>query len=225
MTAQVHRKQGFATGSTTPTTNALRMNKIPDTRQTLIERVKDADDHAAWTEFVMIYRPAVMRFALRRGLQLADAEDVAQRVFVAVARTLKHWDPRRSAGSFRAWLLTTTRNNVINALTRQPTVCAKGGTSALKAMNTHTNRTSIDEQLDWECQRAEFRKAASDIRREFSEDTWQAFWMTAMEERSVADVAKQLNKSTGSVYAARSRIIRRIKRRLEQLQSPVGGEQ
>ena len=196
------------------------MAELPDTRQTLIQRVKDTDNESAWSEFVMIYRPAVFRFALRRGLQAADAEDVTQRVFVAVARAMQRWTPSDSEGSFRAWLLTVTRNQVINAVTRQPIARATGRTSTLNQLAARpADSSGAEEQLDWEYRRAEFRRAAEEIRSEFTDDTWQAFWMSSVEQKPIADVARLLQKPIGSIYAARSRIMRRLKQRVQRLQS------
>jgi RNA polymerase sigma-70 factor (ECF subfamily) len=196
------------------------MSEIPDTRQSLIQRVRSVDDSAAWSEFASIYRPAVIRFALRRGLQPADAEDVAQRVFLATARAMGEWEADESRGSFRAWLLTVTKNAVINAVQRQPKAKASGGTSAFQKMSALDDGAETEElqkALEWEYQRAEFRRAAEDVRPEFHAATWAAFWETAVKEREIAAVAKELQKSVGTVYAARSRVLRRIKQRVEQL--------
>lgn len=196
------------------------MSEIPDTRQSLIRRVRSVEDSAAWSEFASIYRPAVLRFALRRGLQPADAEDVAQRVFLSTARAIKEWEADESRGSFRAWLLMVTKNAVTNAITRRPKAQATGGTSALERLNAVGNsaKTSVlGNALEWEYQRAEFRRAAEDVRTEFQPKTWAAFWQTAVEEREIAVVAKELQKSVGTVYAARSRVLRRIKQRVAQL--------
>lgn len=191
------------------------MERIPDTRQSLLLRVKDPADRDAWAEFVSIYRPAVLRFALRRGLQLADAEDVTQRVFMSVARAIPDWNASKDAGSFRAWLIKVTRNNVINAISRQPRAKASGGTSSVKRWNETLDERTLEEDLDWELRRAEFRDAAEKVKRDFDAATWQAFWLTMVENREISEVAKELGKSTGSIYAARSRVMRRIKKTIE----------
>ena len=54
------------------------MPDFPDTRYSLIERVQDLADEAAWVEFLAIYQPVLYRMARRRGLQDADAQDVIQ---------------------------------------------------------------------------------------------------------------------------------------------------
>ena len=54
--------------------------EYPDTRASLIVRLKDRADEEAWCEFVEVYRPLIYRLACRKGLQHADAEDLAQQV-------------------------------------------------------------------------------------------------------------------------------------------------
>ena len=56
------------------------------------------------------------------------------------------------------------------------------------------------------------------------EQTWQAFWQTAVEGRSPGDVAAQLGMKIGSVYVAKTRVITRLREAYAQLQSvkPTG---
>jgi RNA polymerase sigma-70 factor (ECF subfamily) len=62
------------------------MDEPPGTRHSLILRLRDPADADAWHEFVTLYEPLVYRLARRKGLQDADARDVCQEVFRAVAR-------------------------------------------------------------------------------------------------------------------------------------------
>ena len=78
------------------------MDDSPATRRSLIVKLRDPADSAAWGEFVAIYEPLIYRLARRKGLQDADARDVCQEVFQAVARAIDRWEPDR--GSFRGWL-------------------------------------------------------------------------------------------------------------------------
>jgi RNA polymerase sigma-70 factor (ECF subfamily) len=192
------------------------MSNFPDTRYSLIARLERADDDEAWREFVAVYRPLVYRIARRRGLQHSDADDLTQQVFAAVARAIRSFRPDPSRGRFRSWLARIAQNATINALTRRPRDAAVGGTTMFELLNEHLGRTQCPREIiELELRRSLFRRAAERIRDEFRGTTWQAFWLTAVEGREIAAAASELGISIGSVYAARSRVIYRLKREIE----------
>src|SRR5690242_3517340 len=88
------------------------MAQIPPTRPSLLVRLRDPRDGAAWTEFVELYAPLVYGYARKQGLQDADAADLSQEVLGGVARSIGRleYDPRR--GSFRNWLFTIVRRRL-----------------------------------------------------------------------------------------------------------------
>ena len=110
------------------------MVHLPETRNSLLLKVRDPADAVAWEEFVAIYRPLIYRLARRRGLQDADAEDLAQRVLVSVSEAIRTWEKDERRGTFRAWLLRVARNAIINALTRTRPDAAVGGTSVMEQL-------------------------------------------------------------------------------------------
>ncbi|MFN9879039.1 MAG: hypothetical protein ACK557_11235, partial [Planctomycetota bacterium] len=63
----------------------------PETRHSLIQRLQDGGDDAAWEEFASIYRPIIVRIALRKQLQFDDAEDLAQQVLLLVLKNIGNW--------------------------------------------------------------------------------------------------------------------------------------
>ena len=94
------------------------MPRSPETRPSLLLRIRDAQDHAAWVEFVEVYAPLVHAYARTRGLQDADAADVTQDVLQAVANHAERFDYDPSRGSFRGWLFRITLNKLRDQVAR-----------------------------------------------------------------------------------------------------------
>jgi RNA polymerase sigma-70 factor (ECF subfamily) len=193
----------------------------PETRASLILRLPDAADVAAWDEVLTIYGPLVYRLALRQGLQQTDAEDLVQEVFTAIARSVSRWLERTDRGKFRAWLLRIARNTAINFLTRRPKgAIGTGGDDAARSLAEIPVPTSeLSNQFDLEYRRDVFRWAAERVQEGVTEPTWQAFWLTQVEGRPIADAARQVGMSVGAVYIARSRVMARFRELVSQLES------
>lgn len=190
----------------------------PETRASLILRLRDAADVVAWDEFTEIYAPVVFRVARRQGLQPADADDLVQGVLCAVARTVTQWIERDDRGSFRAWLFRIARNMAINFLTRrkhQP--WSKGGEPAARQLD-RIAAADVSTQFDLEYRREIFTRASEIVRSRVSETTWQAFYRTSVEQKPIEAVAQQLGVSPGSVYIARSRVLKRLRSVVETFQ-------
>ncbi len=111
------------------------MTLTPETRASLLIRVRDRADQAAWHEFVEIYRPVIPRLARQKGLQEVDAEDVAQQVLVAIAKVVeqREHDPKRA--KFRTWLHRVAHNAILNALTRGKPDRGTGDSALLAFLN------------------------------------------------------------------------------------------
>jgi len=188
------------------------MTTIPDTQSSLLVRIRDTRDQAAWEDFCAIYRPVILQMAGRAGIQPMDCEDIAQRVLAAVARSLTRRAHDTQRARFSTWLHRVVHNAIVNAVTRHRSDQAQGGTSALLKLQQQSVFCDINpEGLRLEYHREMFRRAADRIRPEFSGRTWDAFFRTAVGRESVADVARQLSMNPGAIYTARSRVMRRIR--------------
>ncbi|TWU58991.1 ECF RNA polymerase sigma factor SigE [Rubripirellula tenax] len=187
------------------------MTPTPETSESLLIRVRDPEDRAAWDRFDAIYRPVVYRVARRAGWQHCDAEDLTQRVMVSVAKAVPEWRKDHSKGGFRSWLYAIARNALISTLRKSGREPAGGGSEFLLQSQTIEGPASeLERLIDQEHHRSLLRRAAELVRDEFKDTSWQAFWLTTLGELSVPEAAEKLQLSTGAVYAARSRILRRL---------------
>jgi len=185
------------------------------TRPSLLLRVRDPHDDAAWAQFVEIYTPLIYGYCRSRGLQDSDAADVAQETMRAVAKAIGKFDYDPQRGKFRNWLLTVVRSRLHNFLAQQQRQPALAGETTL-LKHEHNATPAADESV-WEADyyRGIFNWAAKRIRNEFQESTWQAFWRTTIDERDGKEVAESLGMSVGAVYVAKSRVIARLKEEIQ----------
>jgi RNA polymerase sigma-70 factor (ECF subfamily) len=202
------------------------MDEAPSTRPSLLIRLRDPGDELAWTEFTEIYGPLVHRLARRRGLQDADAQDLVQDVFRAVARAIERYDPDPDRGSFRGWLSRIARNLIINLLAaqrRHPR--GTGNTDMQRLLEERPDLTGEDSALfEAEYRRRLIAWATDRIRGDFSEAAWQAFWQAGVEGRPPKEVAEALGMSLGTVYQYKSRAVVRIRREVEKFERESTGE-
>lgn len=196
------------------------MSKTPETRQSLILRLKNRGDEQAWGEFLEIYGPLVYRVARGKGLQHADAEDVVQQVFSSVARAVDRWQPDAARAKFRTWLSAIAHNVIVNALTRRAPDRASGDTAERELLAECAADSAESQMIVAESRHEVFQWASRRAREEFEPKTWEAFWLTAVEGRKIADVASALEKQVGAIYAARSRVMRRLRQIISEWQVP-----
>jgi RNA polymerase sigma factor (sigma-70 family) len=164
-----------------------------------------------------VYEPAVYAFARKKGLQDADARDLCQDVLRAVAMAIERWQPDLDRGSFRGWMFRIARNMLINFCTsRSRHARGSGDSNVQRTLAELPARASDDAALyEGEYRRQLFVWAANEVRGDFVVSTWQAFWQTAVLQRDVKSVAAELGISAGAVYIARSRVIARLRERIE----------
>lgn len=187
------------------------------TRLSLLSRIRQ-DDGAAWIELVDLYSPLVVFWCRRRGVAEADIQDLKQEIFFAVSRSIDRYQPSNSSGSFRAWLWALARNKIIDALRRNMRFLASaGGSTAMELVQNLP--AEIDDSDAGE--RSEFaalvQRALEQVRIEFEPRSWQAFWRTSIDGMPVAVVAEELAMSSAAIRQHRSRILRRLRQQLGEM--------
>lgn len=198
--------------------NVLNNGAFDEPSSSLLARVR-ARDQTAWERLVNLYSPLVYRWCRQGGLQAADAADVGQQVFLAVARKIGDFRRDRAGDSFRGWL----RSIALNRLCDHQRSLAKGRIEGGAALEGLAQLAADDSGAsDTKSERDEeeallFRRAMDLMRTEFEEKTWQAFWQVVVDGRSPADVGRDLGMTANAVYLARGRVLRRLRQEFADL--------
>lgn len=183
------------------------MEKTP---ASLLERLRRPEE-GAWARFVDLYTPFLYYWACRMGLQAADAADLVQEVFTLLLQKFPQFSYDKNK-SFRAWLRTVALNCWRDNCRRKSTALRDGDPVGLDGL-----AAPDDAEALWE---KEYRdrlvgRAVEVMKAEFQPATWQAFWSLAVEGKSGAEVAAALGLSIDAVYAAKSRVLRRLRQELD----------
>jgi RNA polymerase sigma factor (sigma-70 family) len=196
------------------------MTDFPDTRASLILRIGSAEDAQAWEEFLRLYQPVVYRLARRQGLQHVDAEELVQEVMLRVARNVEDFDPNPERGRFRSWLFRIARNLIVNYLTRRKFQTLGTGLLGVQSLLEQQNgrESSLSQLIEIEFRRCRFEHAARLVRSAVTEKTWNAFWLSAVDELPIARVAMQLGMTVGAVSVARIRVVARMRAEVQRLE-------
>ena len=176
------------------------------TSQTLLSRLHGSGDQDAWQRFVRLYTPLLFHWARRAGLQEADAADLVQDVFAVLVRKLPEFQ-YDTGGSFRNWLRTVTLNK-LRERWRRPGARTLIDAAAVADV-AEAGPSEVFEDEDY--RRALVARALQLIRGEFSELTWRAFERYVVAGRDAAEVATELGVRLGTVYAAKSRVVTRLR--------------
>lgn len=193
------------------------MTEFPDTQSLLLTNIQSLENREAWSEFVQIYRPVIYRMARRRGMQDADAQDVSQEVLVRISKFIDRWEPQAGI-RFRHWLRKVASNAIVTALTKVKPIGTVDGSVADHILADTPEISSAQSELDNECFRERYLRAATIVRVDVSPVTWAAFEQTVVQGRSCEEAAESLGRSLGTIYAARSRILKRLQVEVQRLE-------
>jgi RNA polymerase sigma factor (sigma-70 family) len=194
------------------------------TRMTLLARMRNPEDRRAWSEFVELYGPLLFNFCANPGLQRADVEDVVQEALRSIASAIQRFEYDPEKGTFRSWLFTIVRSKMNNHFRKGAK--REHGTGRSTVMRMIEETPSDTEEADWDVEyhRHVFKWAAGQVKPKVTEQSWNAFWMTAVEDRDPTEVANELGMGRGAVYVAKSRTIARMRHTIESATGEFAGQ-
>lgn len=177
------------------------------TKPSLLLRIRDAGDSTSWNEFAEIYGPLIRSYCRRRGLQPADADDVGQEILAQVARSIGAFEYEPGRGRFRDWLGTVTRNKITRFFESKRRQSSVIGIDASAQLEVPAEDPEWSDNLHAHI----LEVALARIRGDFQASTWDAFERIWCMGLPAPDVARTLGMTIDAVYAAKARVLRRLR--------------
>ncbi len=191
--------------------------KVPDpfpagaTSVSLLDRLKRAEPAATdWGRLQEIYLPLIARWLARVPGLGAEADDLAQEVFVVVVGEIPRFERQRQ-GSFRAWLrqVTVNRARTHRRRRRRAPAGLDRGDDFLDRLADPNDKLSHEWDLDHD--RYVFQKLQTIVRPDFNDTTWQAFERFGVGGQTAAAVAAELGMTANAVIQAKARVLKRLR--------------
>ena len=171
-------------------------------------------DQTAWRRFVSLYTPLILTWARKMGLQDNDASDLVQDVLTRAFQKLPdfQYDQRKS---FRAWLKTVTINRYRETIRRKSAQQSPASHSILEQLQVKLVNAESTWDLDYA--RLLVTQAMELIREDFADATWQALKCVMSKQMSVGQAASETGVSPWTVYSAKARLMKRLRKELDGL--------
>ena len=194
------------------------------TRTTLLERLKDWRDNPSWQEFFDTYWKLIYGFAIRSGLNQAEAQDVVQETMLSVAKNIPTFKYDRTIGSFKHWLLNMTRWRISDQVRKRKNLVAEADQDS--PTETQTGRVakvpdpaSLDLDALWETEweKTLLEAAVTKVRRQLDPEKYQIFDLLVNKEWPPQKVADTFGMTINQVYLAKHRVTELIKDEVERL--------
>jgi len=182
----------------------------------LLEQLRNQspeETQAAWRRFVQLYTPLLFAWTRRLGATPEDAADLVQDVFGVLAREMPAFQYRPGL-RFRGWLWTVLRNKWSDHLRHKQAAPPRADASSLETVAVPDN---VAEMTEEEYRTHLVGRALRLMQAEFAEADWKACWRNVVEGVPAAEVAAELGLTVNQVYLAKSRILHRLRKELEEL--------
>lgn len=182
------------------------------THPSLLVRVQDLNDQAAWREFDALYRELILRYCRRKGLQASDAEDVRQMVLLNLARALRNFEYQPQKGRFRDYLGRTVAN-AIHRYYRSPRP-ERGGLDLDGAAEVEApTDDALDQEWEAEWMLHHYRTAMASVRETADPRSVEVF-ESLLAGKSTDEAAERFGMTRDAVHKVKQRIRDRLKTRI-----------
>jgi RNA polymerase sigma-70 factor, ECF subfamily len=201
------------------------------TRGSLLARIKDLENDAAWKEFYDSYGGLVQRLALKAGLTESESEEVVQEVFISVTRNIGGFAYEPSKCSFKHWLSQMVRWRIRDQFAKRIPINPgfpsepSGEEPELLGESAGTSESELDAVWEAEWKRHLIDRAGARVKKQVNAKHFQIYFLHVIEEMPTAEVVRRLKVSRTQVYLAKLRVGRLFQKELRdcQFEAEVSG--
>ncbi len=197
------------------------MNDEFNTRQTLIQRVKNQHDDPSWAEFTGIYRGYIYTVIRNMGIAESDRDELVQQTLIKLWTKLPDIDCEHT-GKFRSWLSTLTKNCVIDFIRKRKRETALQEKAADEEALQHLNTSLLDidkvSEAAWKQHLTTL--ALDNIGQHFSGKAVKVFRLS-LQGLEVPQIASELDIQEASVYRLKTRVKARLIEEIQHLRSEL----
>lgn len=189
------------------------------TSATLLEGLKDLRNSLAWQRFTDRYRPLVVAFAHKLGLNDSDAQDAAQETMMAFAKGYQSGDYDPAKGRLRNWLFGVAHRKIVDVYRRrggEVVVSNRTGTTGFMASVEAPDEAEAVWEQEW--RQAVLQESLNEVAKHVSPNTVEAFRLSVLEDLPAEEVAKRLDMKENAVYAAKHRVMTRLREVMAQME-------
>lgn len=174
--------------------------------------LRDARNSAVWSEFCGRYRPVLLAFGRRLGLDVHDAQDAAQDALMGFVAAYRKGRYDREKGRLRTWLYAISSHKIRDLQRRrcrEKVVSNAGEDTAI--LERLPDDHSISELWEVEWERAVLAACIDQVRREVKPASLRVLELCVFQKRSVDEVAADLGMTREAVLKARTRVLSRMR--------------
>jgi RNA polymerase sigma-70 factor (ECF subfamily) len=180
-----------------------------ETRISLLDRVRNPADVAAWREFADLYQPLLLAYVRKRGVSDHDAQDVVQDVFARLVRAVPRFRLDHDRGRFRTWLWQVAHSALAD--------WHRHGAVPVRAeqewADQHEQEIGDDRDEEWDelYRRRIVEVVLRRVRAAVNPSSWACFEGRLLHDRPAAEIAAELGISANAVYVNASRLLARVR--------------
>jgi len=177
---------------------------MQQTRQTLIERLRDKYDEESWQTFTQIYQRYIYVVIRRMNISHSETEDLVQEVLFKIWNKLPDFQYSPDKAKFRTWLSMVIKNKVLNYLESSKSHKNKLDKAAAQEVKLYSEH-EVDSIIQKEWENYITNMAMERIKGSFPGQAIKVFELT-LEGKSIQEISAELGIKENTVYKSKNRV-------------------